>query len=91
MPYIPKLERLKIDQAAEELASRISTPGQMAYALFRLWDLFCGVAPVQGRVLPDRFSDIAVLSGTVQEAWAEWRTRRIALYERLKLEANGDV
>lgn len=84
MPYTPQPARHPIDDQLVHLDIESWSPGDLAYAVFRIMDRFGGRTE-------ESFARRSQTSGVVDEARAEWRRRRIVDYEVKKIGENGDI
>lgn len=93
MPYIPKQDRGKYNDAINDLATCLNDlcgdtlSGELNYILFRLAKLLCN--PESGG--KRNYARMAVVSSAMSEAQAEFRRRIMAPYEDEKIKENGDV
>ena len=83
MPYIKQDERERFDDEIEQLALETSTPGQVAYVVYRYMLLVI-------RKFGGNFSAYAGILGAATEAIGEAR-RRLHEREDQQRERNGDV
>jgi|SRR5579863_520167 len=84
MPYIKEVNREAIDPHIPALADQINSPGDLNYAITRL---FMQVLIRKGI----NYDNINAVSGVLQKASAEFDERVTRPYEDLKLKQNGDV
>ena len=82
MPYINENSRYEIDEIVEELIRSIGSPGKLNYAITRLILLY---AP------KPNYSDIATITGVLENVKQEYYRRLAAPYEDNKIKENGDV
>lgn len=82
MPYIKKERRDDLDEDITALASKLHSPGEMNYAITRL---------IQASGTIDCYTDIAVITGVLENVKQEFYRRAAAPYEDSKMEENGDV
>lgn len=84
MPYTVQPARIPVDAQLSHLDIDNWNSGDLAYAIFRIMDIFGGRED-------ESFARRALTSGVVDEARAEWRRRRIVDYEINKITQNGDI
>ncbi len=84
MPYIKQEDRDRLDLFVNELSRRVSTVGELNYAITRLAHLF----------LPDfgvRYHDLNAVVGVLDCAKGEFKRRILAVFEDQKIKENGDL
>jgi len=84
MPYTKPSNREIIDPLIQPLAEQIHSPGDLNYAITRL---FMQVLLAKGI----NYENINAVAGVLQKALAEFDERVTRPYEDLKLKQNGDV
>ncbi len=83
MPYIGP-NRETIDPHIQPLAEQIRTPGDLNYAITRLFMRFLLANGID-------YDNINAVAGVLQKALAEFDERVTRPYEELKLKQNGDI
>ena len=84
MPYIAQEDRDRLDPLLRLIAHRISTVGELNYAITRLAHLF-----LPGFDL--HYEHLNAVVGVLDCAKAEFQRRIVANFEDVKIEANGDL
>ncbi len=84
MPYIKEANREVIDPHVSALSDQISNPGDLNYAITRLFMQFLLRKGLT-------YANINAVSGVLQKASAEFDERVTRPYEDLKLKQNGDI
>ena len=105
MPYIPQKKRERYDCHIDDLIRRLShlsndeLAGDLNYIFFRL-SIMLSTSDVQKGISNASISSVpidlgyarlAIISGALSEAQAEFRRRIMAPYEDKKIYENGDV
>lgn len=83
MPYIVQRDRNDFDPLVEDLASRLTSPGDLNYVITRLVALWIGK--------PLSYTAINAAIGVLECAKLEAYRRLAAPYEDEKVICNGDV
>lgn len=86
MPYIPQADRKMIDSAISDLADRITTKGQLNYAMTRL-----AVLHLSNQLKSPGYVDMMNIVGTFEMAKIEFYAEICSGYENSKKNLNGDV
>lgn len=83
MPYIRQEARSAIDFHLHMLEPHIQVPGRLAYAVYRLMQMYVGHSK--------SFDTLSGVIGAVDCAKEEFRRRVVNPYEDAKIKENGDV
>ena len=82
MPYIKKEDREKMDLTS--LAKEISTPGELNYVYSVLAQAYVETKGLSYNTVND-------VMGVFESAKQEFYRRKVAPYEDIKIEENGDI
>jgi len=83
MPYIAEEARDELDNGIEALASSLRSEGEVNYAISRILCIACGITE-------PKYSKINKAIGVIECVKLEFY-RRLAKYEQIKIEENGDL
>lgn len=90
MPYIGKVARLHLDPAITELETRITSAGDLNYAITRLAVLILQRGVTDYARGPN-YAQMSNIHGVLADVAAEFYRRVMAPYEDMKMKENGDV
>lgn len=84
MPYIHPDRRELFDDPLAEIASNVMTEGEFNYCVYKLATL------ITAR-MGESYDVLSMCGSAMEHAKLEWYRRRVAPYEDMKIEQNGDI
>ena len=84
MPYITQNRRMTLDPFLESLAQEVGTGGELNYCIYKLSCL------IIDRIGPS-YDKLSMCSSAMEHAKLEWYRKKLAPYEDVKIEENGDI
>ena len=85
MPYINQRDRPTFEAKCHELGFLACNVGELTYIFYKI---MCSFLAKEHTV---RFERLAVCLAALEAAKLEWYRRKVAPYEDIKIEENGDV
>jgi hypothetical protein len=84
MPYIAQDRRQAFDDHLQRLAQQVENEGELNYCIYKLC---CLLVERTG----ESYAKLSRCSSAMEHAKLEWYRKKLAPYEDVKIQENGDI